>query len=66
VRACYDDGVELNAEFSVEADRLYLSVVLESAGGKTISSARPRNDQYVPALTLLLQRLGDRRAVLVS
>ncbi len=66
VRACDDDGVELNAEFSVEADGPYLSVVLESAGGKTPGSARPRNHQYVPALTLLLRRLGDRRAVLVS
>ncbi len=35
VRVCDDDGVELNEEFSVEADGPYLSVVLESAGGKT-------------------------------
>jgi hypothetical protein len=58
--------VELNAEFTVEADEPYLSLVLESAGGRAVGSQRPRNDQYVPALTLLLQRLGDRRAVLVS
>jgi hypothetical protein len=66
VRARDDGGVELNAEFTVEADEPYLSLVLESAGGRTTGRERPRNDQYVPALTLLLRRLGDRRAVLVS
>jgi hypothetical protein len=66
VRARDDDGVELNAAFTVEPDAPYLSLVLESAGGRTVGSDRPRNDQYVPALALLLQRLGDRRAVLVS
>ena len=58
--------MELNAAFTVEADGPYLSLVLESAGGRTAGSERPRNDQYVPTLTLLLQRLGDRRAVLMS
>lgn len=29
-------------------------------------SAQPRNDQYAQVLTVLLRRLGDRRAVLVS
>jgi hypothetical protein len=66
VRTRDDDGMELNAEFTVEADEPYLSLVLESAGGRTTRGERPRNDQYVPALTLLLRRLGDRRAVLVS
>jgi hypothetical protein len=66
VRARDDDGVELNAEFTVEADEPYLSLVLESAGGRAADSERPRNDQYVPALTLLLRRLGGRGAVLVS
>ena len=66
VRARDDDGVELNAAFTVEADGPYLSLLLESAGGRTAGSDRPRNDRYVPALALLLRRLGDRRAVLVS
>jgi hypothetical protein len=60
-----DDGVELNAEFSVLADGEHLSLVLESAGGRG-AGPRPRNDQYVPTLTLLLDRLRDRQAVLVS
>ena len=58
--------MELNAEFTLQADEPYLSLVLESAGGRTVGSDRPRNDQYAPALTLLLRRLGERRAVLVS
>jgi hypothetical protein len=66
VRVRDDDGVELNAEFSVETDESHLSLMLESAGGPKAGSSRPRNDQYVPALRLLLRRLGDRRAVLVS
>jgi type I restriction enzyme M protein len=66
VRALDDDGVELNAEFSVQTDGPHLSLVLESAGGRSIGTGRPRNDQYVSALRLLLRRLGDRNAVLVS
>lgn len=59
-------GVELNADFGVEVDEGYLSLVLESAGGRTAGADRPRNDQYVPALRLLLERLRDRQAVLLS
>ena len=66
VRTLDDDGVELNAEFSVDTDGPYLKLVLESAGGRSIGRERPRNDQYVSALRLLLRRLGDRGAVLVS
>jgi hypothetical protein len=66
VRAHDDDGVELNAEFTVEPDEPYLSLLLESGGGREAGSERPRNHEYVPALRLLLRRLGDRRAVLVS
>lgn len=66
VRARDDDGVELNADFGVEADEGSLSLMLESAGGRTAGSDRPRNDQYVPALRLLLARLRDRQAVLLS
>jgi hypothetical protein len=66
VRAIDDDGSELNAQFAVKADGSCLSLVLESSGGKSAGSDRPRNDQYVPALRLLLRRLGDRDAVLMS
>src|SRR6266480_354703 len=65
VRARDDDGGELNAEFAVETDGRHLSLVLESAGGRTTAGQRSRNDQYVPALTLLLNRLHDRHAVLL-
>lgn len=59
-------GVELNADFSVEVDEGRLSLVLESAGGRTAGADRPRNDQYVPVLRLLLERLRERDAVLLS
>jgi hypothetical protein len=65
VRIRIDDGTELNAEFNVEAEGPHLNVVLESAGGRT-SSRRPRNGDYVPALTALLQRLRAYRAVLLA
>ncbi|MDA3642612.1 hypothetical protein LZ318_39185 [Saccharopolyspora indica] len=58
--------MELNAEFDVETDGTHLNLVLESAGGRTAGNERPRNDQYVPALTLLLIRLRARHAVLLS
>ena len=66
MRALDDDGRELNAEFAVEADGPHLSLMLESAGGREVGSERPRNNQYVTALRLLLRRLGDRGAVLMS
>ncbi len=66
MRVRADDGVELNAEFTVEVDGRYLSLVLGSAGGRTAGGGRSRNDQYVPALGLLLSRLRDRQAVLLA
>jgi hypothetical protein len=65
VRAQGDDGAELNAEFSVVADGLHLSLVLDSAGGRT-AGERPRNHEYVSALSLLLSRLRDRQAMVLS
>ncbi|WP_053202874.1 EVE domain-containing protein [Jiangella muralis] len=59
-----DDGVELNAAFTVTADRQQLCLVLESAGGKSARTAQPRNHEYVDALRLLLSRLRSRRAIL--
>ncbi|WP_410665973.1 hypothetical protein [Amycolatopsis sp. lyj-84] len=58
--------MELNADFGVEVDEGRLSLVLESAGGRTAGADRPRNDQYVPVLRLLLERLRERDAVLLS
>jgi hypothetical protein len=66
MRARDDGGAELNAEFTVEAAGPGLCLVLESAGGRGRDGGRSRNDQYVPALTLLLRRLRERRAVLRS
>ncbi|WP_116201735.1 hypothetical protein [Amycolatopsis circi] len=63
--ASNDEGVELNAEFSVVADGGRLSLVMESAGGRG-AGPNPRNYQYNSALTLLLERLRDRQAVVVS
>lgn len=66
MRARHDDGKELNADFAVETDGASLSLVLESAGGRIAGAVGSRNSDYVPALTLLLRRLHDRRAMLVS
>ncbi|SDZ24331.1 hypothetical protein SAMN05421504_11154 [Amycolatopsis xylanica] len=43
-----------------------MNLVLESAGGRAAGADRPRNHQYVPALRLLLTRLRDQQAVLLS
>jgi hypothetical protein len=66
MRPLDDDGADLNAEFAVEADGSFLNLVLESSGGRSAVGGRPRNDQYVSALRLLLRRLGKRDAVLMS
>ncbi|MFI7673244.1 hypothetical protein [Actinophytocola sp. NPDC049390] len=47
-------------------DGLYLSLFLESAGGRSAEVGRSRNDDYVPALRLLLARLRDVEAVVVA
>ncbi|MFB9927036.1 hypothetical protein ACFORO_18950 [Amycolatopsis halotolerans] len=60
-----DKGNELNAGFSVVSDGGRLSLVMESAGGQG-AGPKPRNYQYNAALELLLKRLRDRKAVVVS
>jgi hypothetical protein len=64
MRVRTDDGVELNAEFGMEADGRALNLVLESVSGK--GSPRSRYHEYAPALRLLLARRGRRRAILMS
>ena len=66
VRPRSDHGQVLNAEFAVVRDGRHPSLVLESAGGRTADAGRARNDQYVPALQLLLARLRDLKGVLLS
>lgn len=65
MRVVDESGVELNADFSVEADGEHLALVLESSGGKTASGG-VRNAQYLPALELLLARLAALDAVLLD
>ncbi|MBC6448779.1 HNH endonuclease [Actinokineospora xionganensis] len=59
-----DSGTPLIAEFAVEAHDGQLSMTFESAGGRTKNG--PRNRDYVPALVVLLGRLAQRSAVIVS
>lgn len=66
IRATDDAGVELNSDFRIETDGRELSLVLESAGGTVNGSPRPRNSDYVAALTLLLHRLSALDATLIS
>src|SRR3954469_9887655 len=66
VRATDGNGVELNAKYVVEPDGDHLALVLDSAGGKVTGSPHSRNHQYAAALLLLLERLRDLRAVIVS
>jgi Arc/MetJ family transcription regulator len=57
VLAYSDDGVVVDAEFSVESDGPYLEVILESRGG-ALNGAPPRNPDYTIALELLIARLA--------
>ncbi|MFQ6397612.1 hypothetical protein ACLMAJ_29730 [Nocardia sp. KC 131] len=65
-RAESNDGELLNAEFSVEADGEAFSLIIESAGGKIVGSALPRNSDYVPLLEVLLARLRELDATIVA
>ncbi|MFD4670726.1 HNH endonuclease [Lentzea sp. NPDC058450] len=66
MRATDDAGDELNAEFEVEPDGDHLALVMRSAGGKVAGSPHGRNHQYNEALELLLRRLRELGAVIVS
>ncbi|MFC4899807.1 protein NO VEIN domain-containing protein [Streptosporangium amethystogenes subsp. fukuiense] len=59
-----DDGRQMNANFSIEGNDGRLSLVMNSSGGKSPSGAR--NGEYNPALELLLDRLRNRGATLIS
>jgi 5-methylcytosine-specific restriction enzyme A len=63
MRLTDDDGLVLDAEYSVESDGGHLALILASAGGGT-GSRPPRNPDYGLVLTTLLSRLRDLGAVL--
>lgn len=54
-----DDGLELNAEFSVERATKGFDVILESRGGVVDASGKKRNADYNAALILLLARMAS-------
>ncbi len=60
-----DRGRVLQAEYSVEPDGTYLALVMDSRSG-TSGSRPPRNPDYNPALTVLLERLAGLHAVLID
>jgi superfamily II DNA or RNA helicase/diadenosine tetraphosphate (Ap4A) HIT family hydrolase/HKD family nuclease len=58
-RKPYENGVEIDATFSVEGTAgIATSVVIESAGGKA-GSASARNTEYPKCVDLVLQRLAN-------
>src|ERR1035437_5167757 len=61
--AADDNGHVLDAEYSVEADRGELALILESAGGAT-GGRSARNSGYRRALAVLLSRLRDLDCVI--
>ncbi len=61
-----EQGRELDATFSIEdTDDGMVRLVFESRGG-AVGGPGARNMDYAPALELLLQRLGHRKAVLLD
>ncbi|WP_084495891.1 HNH endonuclease [Nocardia shimofusensis] len=58
-------GRPLDAEYSVEPERDRLALILESSSGRGTGQPR-RNGEYGPALELLIERLKQQEAVLVS
>ncbi|OLR95031.1 hypothetical protein [Actinokineospora bangkokensis] len=66
MHATRSDGSDLSADFSITPHGDTLSLLLESAGGKVQGSDRPRNADYLEALTLLLRRLAARNAVILQ
>ena len=63
MRPYSDDGVAVDAEFTVESDGNQFAVILESRGGASKGSA-PRNPEYNVALTSC--SLGSRLSGLNS
>jgi superfamily II DNA or RNA helicase/diadenosine tetraphosphate (Ap4A) HIT family hydrolase/HKD family nuclease len=65
-RKPYENGVEIDATFSVESTAgIATSVVIESAGGAA-KSGNSRNHQYVKGVDLILQRLAGLGAQIVD
>ena len=60
-----DHGRVMDAEYHVEADGGYLAVIQESRSGSSRSRS-PRNRDYIPVQTILLDRLGKLNAVLAE
>ncbi|PKV76458.1 HNH endonuclease [Nocardia fluminea] len=58
-------GLELDAEYSVEPDDGHLALILASSSGRWRGQRR-RNADYGPALELLISRLQQFEAVVVS
>lgn len=58
-----DDGSQLNASFSARASHHEIWLFVESRSG---GRAKPRNSDYSKGLELLLARLGERSASLLS
>lgn len=52
-----DEGIELDAKFSVESLNDGFDLVIESRGGST-DGRKPRNTDYAPALVLHLRRMA--------
>lgn len=60
-----DGGRVLEAEYAVVPDNPYLALVMDSRSGGS-GSRQPRNPDYNPALTVLLERLARLDATLVD
>jgi 5-methylcytosine-specific restriction protein A len=65
MRLIADDGHRLDAEYALEAEGPHIAVILNSRAGAS-HSRPPQNPDYNPALTLLLQRLGQLDAVMTD
>jgi len=58
-----DDGLELDAKYSIEATSGGFDLIIESQGGST-GGRPPRNTDYAKALTLHLRRMSELGMIL--
>lgn len=66
MRVCDESGSPLDATVEISGGPQDLRVIFESRGGSRRTAGSPRNKDYIPALALVLSRMGRLNASIID